>query len=150
MLRNSVINIILKTGLSLSLLYAALASVFAPAIVVSRWPFIISNQVSEGTLSFFTGLACLVCIAWLFSGKKKFAATMTVTVALALTGLFNILSVSFLFSIAPLFFIALALSIRYYPRVRIVSETMITPLHPINPLHEGTLPDEREENNFAQ
>ncbi len=150
MLRNSVINILLKVGLSISLLYAALASVFAPSLVVSRWPFFVSNQISEGTLSLFTGLICLVLIAWLFSGKKKFAATVTVTVAITLTALLNILSVSFLFSLAPLFFIALGLSIRYYPRVRIVSETMVTPLHPINPLHEGSLPDEKEENNFAQ
>lgn len=50
------------------------------------------------------------------------------TVLLVLAGLFNLTNVPFIVDIAPLFFISLALSLRYYPRVRIIAQTKVTPL----------------------
>lgn len=129
MLRNSVINITLKIGLSLALLYTALDSFLMPADVLLKWPAFIVHRVDEGTLASFTGIVCLGLIVWLFFGSRKFTSAVTTLVCISLTGLFNILSVSFLFGLAPLFFITLALCFRYYPRVRIVGETLITPLY---------------------
>jgi hypothetical protein len=138
MLRNSVINIVLKIGLSLSLLYVALASLIVPVKVLWAWPSFIANRVADGTLASLTGIICFGLIIWLFFGRKKFASSAVVLIAIALTGLCNITNVSFLFILAPLFFIALALCLRYYPRVRIVSETFVTPLH------EGHLRGEKD------
>lgn len=138
MLRNPLINISLKVGLSISLLYTALASIIVPDSVISRWPLFISHRVGEGTLASFTSIACIALIIWLFFGKKQFQPAVASLICITLTGIFNILSVDFLFSLAPLFFISLALCLRYYPRVRIVGETMVTPLH------EGHLRGEKE------
>jgi len=141
MLRNSVINIILKVGLSISLLYAAVAALVVPAEVTSRWPLFVTHRVDEGTLASFTGIVCVALIIWLFFGSRKFVSALPTLICIALTGLFNVASVggvSFIFSLAPLFFIALALCFRYYPRIRIVSETYVTPLH------EGHLRGEKE------
>ncbi len=142
MLRTSVINITLKVGLSLSLLYTALDSFIMPGDVLSRWPAFIVHRVDEGTLASVTGIICLGLIIWLFFGSKKFASALTALICVSLAGLFNILSVSFLFGLAPLFFIALALCFRYYPRVRIVGQTLVTPLY------EGYLRGEKAEKEF--
>jgi hypothetical protein len=129
MLRNSVVNILLKVGLALPLLYTALAAFVVPARVITRWPLFVTHHVDESTLTVFTGIVCVAFVIWLFFGTRKFISAATLTLCIGLTILFNIKSESFVFGLAPLFFIALALSIRYYPRVRVVSETFLTPLH---------------------
>ncbi len=138
MLRNSVVNILLKVGLGLPLLYTAVTAFIVPSRVISRWPLFITHHVDDNTLAVFTGIICVAFVIWIFFGTKKFASCISLTAAIALAALFNIKSASFLFGLAPQFFIALALSIRYYPRVRVVSETFVTPLH------EGHLSGEKD------
>jgi hypothetical protein len=128
MLRNTIINIVLKIGLSISLLYASLASFIVPATVIEYWPNFISNNVSENFLSIFTGIVSLVYIVWIFSGRYRFASVSSLSIIFILFGISNIYNVGLLFNIAPIFCISLALSLRYYPRVRIVAQTKVTPL----------------------
>lgn len=128
MLRNSAINIVLKVGLSISLLLTALAGFVVPQNVSARWPSFIVNHSNEYLIGIFTSIVCLALVVWLFSSKKKFIAASSITVAIALAGLFNITDFSYLFELSPLFFISLALTLRYYPRIRVLTQTKVTPL----------------------
>jgi uncharacterized membrane protein len=129
MLRNSIINLVLKIALCISLLYVTLASFISPNIVVLKWPHFISDKVSEQSLAQFTGLLSITLIVWLLSGKKKFLSSITIGICVVLTILVNItVNVSFVFSILPLLFISIALALRYYPRIRVVVQTKVTPL----------------------
>ncbi len=128
MLRNSIINFILKIGLAFSLFYTGLASIIVPDHVISFWPNFLSSNLSESFLVFLTGLVSFGLIAWIFSNKFQFTSSTTITILLAITGLFNLTNVPFIVDIAPLFFISLALSLRYYPRVRVIAQTKVTPL----------------------
>lgn len=153
MIRNSAINLSLKVGLTVPLAYTALAAVVVPEKVLSYWPEFISSNINESILVFASGLAALGMIGWIFSGKKKFAAAVTLTVLLALGGLVNITNIPFLVSLAPLFFIAAALSLRYYPRIRIISRTRVTPLVHLTPIdedgeHLAEIEDEDDYNDY--
>lgn len=128
MLRNSIINLVLKCGLAISFLYSTLAAFIVPANVVSRWPSFLANNLSEQTLAIFTGICSLFLIAWLFSRQHKFTCALTITILIGLAALFNIRDVSYLFYLAPLFSIALSLTLRYYPRIRVIARTHLTPL----------------------
>jgi len=128
MLRNTLINLTLKIGLMISLLYSSLAAFVVPAKVVEYWPSFISNNLSEGFLSLFTGLLALVYILWIFSAKYRFQVFSSLSTIIALFAISNFSNVGLLFSIAPIFSITLALSLRYYPRIRVVAQTKVTPL----------------------
>ncbi len=133
MLRNSLISLILKIGLSISLLYASLASFVVPALVVEKWPNFISQNLSEVFLSTLTGLMALFYIVWLFSRKYRFTATASLSVIIVLFALSNVRQVPLLFDLGPLLAISAALSLRYYPRVRVVTQTKVSTLS-----HDGT------------
>ena len=128
MLRNSIINLVLKIGLCISLLFTILTSFITPDVVVSKWPSFFAHRISEQNLAEFTGLLCLILVIWLLSGKNKFTSTIVTGVFVLLTILFNLTHATFVFSILPLFFISIALSLRYYPRIRVVVQTKVTPL----------------------
>lgn len=134
MLRNSAINIVLKVGLSISLLFTALAGFVVPQNVSARWPSFMVNPSSEYLIGIFTSIVCLALVVWLFSSKKKFIAAISTTTAVALAGLFNITDIAYIFQISPLFFIGLALSLRYYPRIRVLTQTKVTPLTNVTPI----------------
>lgn len=128
MLRNSIINFTLKIGLSFSLFYTVLASIVVPEHVISFWPNFLSSNLNESFLVFLTGLFAFGFIVWIFSNKFQFVSVVSITVVLALAGIFNLTNVPFIVDVAPLFFISLALSLRYYPRVRVIVQTKVTPL----------------------
>lgn len=136
MLRNSAINIVLKIALSISLLYVVLAGFLAPQNVTSRWPSFISGPSNEAILGGITSIISIFFIAWLFSGKKKFSAVASVTISILISILFNISDLSYIFQVSPLFLIGLALSLRYYPRIRVIAQTRVTPLNNITPIDE--------------
>lgn len=128
MLRNSIINFTLKVGLAFSLFYTVLASIIVPDHVISFWPNFLASNLNESFLVFLTGLISFGLICWVFSNKLQFASAVTTGAMLALTGIFNISNVPFIIDLAPLFFISLALSFRYYPRVRVIAQTKVTSL----------------------
>jgi len=128
MLRSSVVNITLKIGLSISMLYTALAGVLVPQKVTLRWPNFIANNLHQGLLGGITALACVCLAIWLFIGRDKFLSSISTVVLVSLTCIVNLNDGPFVFSLSPLFFMSLALAIRYYPRVRIIAETHVTPL----------------------
>jgi hypothetical protein len=126
MLRTYIINFISKIGLAIPLLYVALASLFDPATIVSRWPLFLSKNLNGNALVLVTGAVSLCLIVWLFTNKYKFQSSVTTLAGIVLVGLFNIRDMGLLFSLVPLFCLALGLSLRYYPRVRVVVETKVT------------------------
>lgn len=136
MLRNSVINFTLKLGLAFPLFYAGLASLVVPQHVLSFWPTFIASNINETVIIILSGLCSFGLIGWLFSNKKQFASAVTTGSAFALVGLFNIKNVPFIIDLAPLFFIALALSFRYYPRIRVIAQTKVTSLANVTDLDE--------------
>ncbi len=132
MLRNTAINLSLKIGLAIPFMYTCLASFFVPDHVLSFWPKFIVRHINETVILFITGLGTLIfVVSMLFfrsSDHQKFVVSSSGMIAIALVGLSNLDNVPFLIDLVPLFFIALALTLRYYPRVRVVAETKITPL----------------------
>lgn len=143
MLRHSLVSLSLKIGLSISLLYTSLASFVVPNLVVERWPLFISNNLNESFLAAFTGLLALFFIVWIFSGKYRFSAYSAIGGLIILTGIINARNVPLLFDLAPLLFIAIALALRYYPRIRVVAETKVTPLT----THTNSQQSNKQQNN---
>lgn len=135
MLRNSIINFTLKLGLAFPLFYAGLAALIVPDHVLSFWPSFISSNTNESVLVFVSGLCSFALIGWLFSNKTQFVSAVTTGSIFALVGLFNITNVPFIIDLTPLFFISLALSFRYYPRIRVVAQTKVTSLASVT-VHE--------------
>lgn len=123
MLRHSLVSFILKVGLSLSLLYGALFCFLKPLDAVSFFPSLLTHSTDDRAIIYICGILSLALIAWIFSGTKKFASSFTTTIVLGLVGLINITNISFLFKLGPSFMIALALVLRYYPRIRVISKT---------------------------
>jgi hypothetical protein len=153
MLRNSIINFTLKLGLAFSLFYTGLACIIVPDYVILYWPNFLSSNLSESFLVFTSGLVSFGLIAWLFSNKFQFASATTTTALFAITGLFNITNVPFIVDLAPLFFISLALSLRYYPRVRVIAQTKVTPLASVtvhDDLDEVSSNTNLDENNSTE
>jgi hypothetical protein len=136
MLRNSIINFTLKLGLAFSLFYAGLAAFVVPDHVLSFWPLFISKNANESALVFVSGFCSFALIGWLFSKKMQFSSAVTTGSAIALVGLFNITNVPFIVDLAPLFFISLGLSFRYYPRIRVIAQTKVTSLASVT-VHEN-------------
>ncbi|MCF7865408.1 MAG: hypothetical protein K9M11_02800 [Candidatus Pacebacteria bacterium] len=128
MLRNSVINFTLKIALAFPLFYSGLAALIVPDHVLSFWPTFISSNINESVLIFLSGFCSFALIGWLFSNKIPFASTTTAGIIFAVVGIFNITDVPFIIDLAPLFLISLALSFRYYPRIRVIAQTKVTSL----------------------
>ena len=126
MLRNTLINLTLKIGLMISLLYGALASFIVPATVVSYWPTLISRNLSESFLSTFTGIAILIYMAMIIYNRRRFYTYSSLSFFILAMILLNIRNVQLLFNMAPILAISLGLSLRYYPRVRVVAQTKVT------------------------
>ncbi len=127
----------LKLALSISLLFAALASLITPETVVAKWPDFITTRINEQSVAEITALLCVILTVWLLSGKKKFSSSILTGIFILLTIVVNITYVSFVFSILPLFFISIALSLRYYPRIRVVVQTKVTPLTKISDIEHS-------------
>lgn len=128
MLRNIAVNAVLKIGLILPLAYAGLAALVIPDKVLTFWPSFVVNNLNESFIIFVSGVLPFALIIWICSHRRDFASALTITILIFLTGITNIKNVPFLIDLAPLFFISLALSLRYYPRIRIMAQTKVTPL----------------------
>jgi len=128
MLRQSLASLVQKIGLSLSFVYATLIAVFRPIEAVQyypRWSHLSTNITSVVTIGGFISLAMAV---WIISNRQKFLANLIATIMLGLTALFNFTNLHFLLALSPVFALALSLTIRYYPRVRVID-----PNPPYNP-----------------
>lgn len=126
MLRTYTINFISKVGLAIPLLYVTLISIFNQEKVISYWPLFLSRNINELALVLLTGLVSLFLIIWMFSGRNKFESSVCTLGALLLVAIANIRDIDVLFTLIPLICIALSLSLRYYPRIRVVAETKVS------------------------
>lgn len=142
MLRNTLINFTLKFGLAISLVYTGLEALVVPDNILKYWPEFLSSNIHDSVLVLITTLACLALVVWLFSNKGQFASVLTFSSLVAIIGIANITDVPFLIDIAPLFFISVALSLRYYPRIRVVAQTKVTPLANITIPEQQTYKEE--------
>lgn len=141
MLRNSVINFVLKAGLGIACLGFAVYSFAYPNTVLEFYPLFIADLIGDlATLIIGAAVATFMAL-WLLSRRHKFACSSTFLILVTIAMLANITSLRFLSVAWPLFVISLALSIRYYPRVRIIvshkdGERMR--IVPIEPSTEGS------------
>ncbi len=126
MLRTSIINFVSKIGLSIPLLYTIFESFFNPDEVVSRWPNFFSHHVNQNALVLITGISAIALLVWMFSNRYKFNAVITIFCGFVLTLLINITDLRLLFNSIPALCLALGLSLRYYPRVRVIAPTKVT------------------------
>ncbi len=120
MLRNSAINFVLKAGLIVASLGFALYSLLHPNSVLGLYPQFASDILGDMTLIVIGALTAVFMAIWLISRRNKFACASTFLVLMALAMIANIGSIRFISAAWPLFVIALALAVRYYPRVRII------------------------------
>ena len=120
MLRQSLYSFVQKVGLALSLIYIGILSFLHPIELVPYFPrFLININNETGFISLIGILAVLLAL-WILSNKFKFYSNLTAAILIGLTGLTNITNLRFLFVGAPAFAIALSLTIRYYPRIRVI------------------------------
>lgn len=120
MLRQSLASAVQKIGLSLSFIYATLIAIFRPAEAAQYYPrfnFWSTNITSVVTIG---GVICFILAIWIISNRKKFLANLIATIILGLAMLINITKLHLILSLTPVFALALSLTIRYYPRVRVI------------------------------
>lgn len=127
MLRQSLASLVQKIGLSFSFLYAMLIAFFRPVEAVQYYPRIAYWQTNITSVVIVGGFICLLMAVWVISNRKKFLANLIATIVIGLAALINITKLHFVLSITPVFALALSLTIRYYPRVRVIN-----PNHPGN------------------
>lgn len=129
MLRQSLVGFVLKLGLGFSLLYAAFFSFLKPIEAIPFYPSFLATSIDDRGVVYVIGIATLGLVGWMFSGKRKFLSSLTVTVLIGLVALINITEISFFFKVAPSFAIALALTLRYYPRIRVITKSAMPGSH---------------------
>lgn len=126
MLRTSIINFVSKIGLAVPFIYTLYIAISDPLRVVVRWPVFLSHHVNENALVLITGLASISIVVWIFSNRFKFVAVVTALICMSLVLLTNITDPKLLFESIPAFCLALGLTIRYYPRIRVITGTKVT------------------------
>ncbi len=122
MLRTGAINLVLKIALISSSLVFALFSFAQGATVIQYYPSFIINTLNESTTLILGSLLSMSLAIWLLSRKQRFAAITTYFIILSIGMLFNITSLTFLGMVWPLWCISLALTLRYYPRIRVLAK----------------------------
>ncbi|MES3005781.1 MAG: hypothetical protein V4664_02430 [Patescibacteria group bacterium] len=129
MLRQSLASLVQKIGLSLSFVYATLIAFFRPIEATSYYPRLSYWSTDITALVGIGGFLSLVMAVWIISNRKKFLANLIATALLSLAILINITKLHFILSVTPVLALALSLTIRYYPRVRVIG-----PNPPISPI----------------
>lgn len=120
MLRQSLASLVQKIGLSLSFVFAALIAFFRTIEAVQYYPRWSYSSTDITSIVYTGGFICLLMAIWIISNKAKFWANLTATVFIGLAILFNITKLHFILTLAPVLALALSLTIRYYPRVRVI------------------------------
>lgn len=120
MIRNSAINLILKIGLALSSIVFAILSYVQASSILAYYPNFIISIFGEIPSLIIGSIIALLLAFWILSRKHKFAAAFSYVIMLGIGMLANITSFTFVAITWPLFCIAIALSLRYYPRIRVI------------------------------
>ncbi len=120
MIRTSAINLVLKVGLAITSIAFAIASFWKANEVLLYYPHFVISIFGEMFTLALGAAAAIVMGIWLLSQKHKFAAAFTYTLLILFAILFNLDSIRFLSTGWPLLCMAAALSIRYYPRIRVI------------------------------
>lgn len=120
MLRQSLYSFVQKVGLALSLTYIGILSFLHPIELVPYFPRFLININNETGFISLAGIIAILLALWIISNQFKFYSNLAATVLIGLTSIINITNLRFLFVVAPAFAIALSLTIRYYPRIRVI------------------------------
>ncbi len=105
----------------------ALLAFLRPIDIVGLYPHAIINSSNETGFITISGILALLLAAWILSNRFKFFSNLTMTILVALTALINLTNLRLLFMLAPIFALALGLTVRYYPRIRVIDKSA-TPL----------------------
>ncbi len=122
MLRTGAINLVLKVGLMLSSIVFAIMSFVQGTTIIQYYPDFLINLIGESATLILGSLVALCLALWLLSRRQRFAAVTSYLVLLTVGILFNLTSLSFLGMVWPLWCISFALSLRYYPRIRVLAK----------------------------
>jgi hypothetical protein len=143
MLRQSVASLILKIGISINLLLVALLSFFKPFEIISYYPRFAVNTNNETAVTVTGGIIAIILAIWILSGKYKFTSALTLLIGLCLTLFINFFNLRFVLETAPVFAIALSMTVRYYPRIRVISgiptDDDLADIAEIDPTDENSL-----------
>lgn len=120
MIRTSAINLVLKAGLVVTSFIFAIISILNISRISIYYPDFAISIFGETFMVLFGALIAIALAIWLLIRKYKFTAAFTYTILVFLGMLFNLNSIRFLSVAWPLFCMSLALSLRYYPRIRVI------------------------------
>jgi uncharacterized membrane protein YphA (DoxX/SURF4 family) len=110
----SLTSILLRIGLAVVFLYAAIASFVEPAVWIGYLPTFVANSSSAGLLLKVVSVIEILVSLWLLSGKKTFYAAIVSALMLAGIIVTNLASIDIIFRDFGLFFAALALAALSY------------------------------------
>ncbi len=116
-----IISIILRIGLAIPFMYAAIAAFLHPSDWVIFFPNILRNNIKDTTLLTWWGLFEIVLSVWLVSGKRIFIPSIVATLTLASIIVINLGSSDLIFQDIPALAAALSLSIIHFPNRRILN-----------------------------
>lgn len=128
MLRQSLASLVQKIGLSLSFIFATLIAFYRPIEAISFYPRLSFWDTNITAITSVGGIVCFIMAVWIISNKKKFLANLIATILVGLAMITNLTNLHFVLSLIPVFALALSLTIRYYPRVRVIDPN--PPLQP--------------------
>ena len=87
---NKIVSLLLRIGLVIVFLYAAIASFIEPSVWISFFPNWLKNIISANILLFTFSIYEIVLSLWLLSGKKTFYAAILSSLTLLAIIIFNL------------------------------------------------------------
>lgn len=109
MKNEQLISFLLRIGIAIAFLYAAIAAFLDPFSWIGFLPTWIDGIIPRGVLLSLFSLYEILLALWLLSGKIPFRAAMVSSVTMTSIIVFNINSLDILFRDIPILFSALAL-----------------------------------------
>lgn len=151
MIRTSAINLVLKVGLAMTSFAFTIVSFFRPDEIVEYYPDFIVDIFGDLFVIAVGSAISFVLAIWIISGRHKFAVSFTYMILISIGMISNIGSLRFLSVSWPLFCISCALSLRYYPRVRVIISKKLGDKHiekmKIVPAFDDSEYTEKDEDN---
>lgn len=110
------ISFLLRIGIAIAFLYAAIAAFLDPFSWIGFLPAWIDSIIPRGALLSLFSLYEILLALWLLSGKMSFHAAMVSSATMGAIIVFNISSLDILFRDVPILFAALALMAMTYDK----------------------------------
>lgn len=112
----NIIDFLLRSGLVIAFLYAAIAQLLYPDMWVAWFPQALGRAVNLPAALFLFSLYELGLAVWLLSDKKTFHAAVLASITLFAIIVFNLPALDLVFRDIAILFAALALAVLHYDK----------------------------------